>query len=265
MITKSKKASFGKLIQSEYQKIFFLKFSKIFIGCLIIISLLMGLIFSLTTNVTQGKAITELSPMNIISANMLGIDVATIMLIIFTGMSISKEFSTKLVHVSLAVTPNRQKFFFGKFIIYLILSLLVSIIVTLLTCAAAELVLITNGLPTVSFFDPMFRQFVFGSMYMPVFYCLLTVAATFIFRSSGGAITFSLTIMFIPGLISMFSDTIQRLIIPILPVSALHSISGVAEKESFELLGISTSILLLLVWIVITSLIGIFQFERKDV
>jgi len=102
-------------------------------------------------------------------------------------------------------------------------------------------------------------------MVMPIFYCLLTVAATFMFRNSAGAITFSLGILFIPGLIRMFSDTIQKLIIPILPIAALHSISGIAEKDSFEVLSTTTGIIILIAWIYITSFIGILQFERKDV
>lgn len=265
MILKSKKASFGSLIKSESKKIFFLRSSRIYIGATIITSLIMGLIFSLTTSVTQGKAITELSPMDVISANMLGIDVATIMLIVFTALSISSEFSTKLIQVSLAATPNRNRFYLGKLVIYLILTLIIGTVVIFLNYFAGQLILLCNNLSTVSFFDISIQQFVLGSILMPVFYSLLTVAATFIFKNSGGAITFSLGVMLIPGLIKMFSDSIQRLIIPIFPVSALHSLSGIAEVEAFELLGTTTSIIILIAWIGLTSLIGIFQFERNDV
>src|SRR5690606_15480165 len=143
------------------------------------------------------------------------------------------------------------------------LSLLVSIITTLLTFFAGHIILLLNNMTTVSIFDSSLSQFVLGSSIMPVFYCLLTVAATFIFRSSGGGITFSLVIMLIPALINMFPDSIQKLLVPILPQSAIHSLAGTAQVGSFELLGITTSILLLFAWIIITSLIGVIQFERK--
>lgn len=265
MISKTRRMSFWNLIKSEYEKIFFLKFSKIYIGLVIIISLIMGLIFSLTTGITQGRTITELASIDVISANLLGIDVAAIMLIVFTALSISSEFSSKLIHVSLAVTPNRKRFYLAKLITYLILTLIIAAIVGFLNYFAGQIILIANNLPQVSLFDISIRQFVFGSMLMPMFYSLLTVAAVFIFGSSGGAITFSLGIMFIPGLVKMFSKSIQKVIIPILPVSSLHSISAIAESESFEVLGITTSIFILFMWIAITSLVGILQFERKDI
>lgn len=264
MVSKSKRISFGSLIKSEYEKIFFLRSTKVYLGLVIIMSLIMGLIFSLTTSVTQGRAITELAPIDVISANMLGIDVATIMLIIFTALSISREFTIKLINISLAATPNRKRFYLGKLVTYFILTLIISIVVGLLNYFASQIILISNGLPTVSLLDNSLRQFVLGSMVMPVFYSLLTVAAIFIFRNSGGAITFSLGVMLIPGLINMLSDNIQMLIKPILPVSSLHSLSGIAEVGSFEVLGVATSIIILIAWVFITSLVGIFQFERND-
>lgn len=102
------------LINAEFKKIFFLKSSRIYLLILIVLSLILGLIFSLTTNVTQGRAITELSPMDVLSANMLGVDLANIMLIVFTAISIAKEFSTKLINISLVITPDRKKFFFDQ-------------------------------------------------------------------------------------------------------------------------------------------------------
>ncbi|KAB1435949.1 ABC transporter permease [Candidatus Galacturonibacter soehngenii] len=265
MTINNRKSSLRNLIKAEYQKIVFLKSSRIFLITLIAASLMLGLIFSLTTSVTQGKAITELSPVDVISACMLGVDVTAIMLIIFAAISNAKEFSTKLIHVTLAVTPNRKKLFLSKLITYFLLGTVISLIVTVLTCLAGQLILVANGRPMVSLADPFLRQFILGTLFMPVFYCLLTVAAVFVFRSSGGAITFSLGIMFVPALVKMFSQSIQKIILPLLPQASLHSLSGTASKGSYEILGIGASILLLLTWIGITSLIATFQFLKKDV
>ncbi len=265
MTSKLKKVSLKKLIKAEYQKIIFLKFSTTFLGILLITSLAMGLIFSLTTNVTQGKSIAEMNPTDIISASMLGIDVAAIMLIIFTALSISNEFSTKLIHVSLAVTPDRKRFYYSKFLTYCLLAGVISLLVTFTTFFAGQLVLVANGIPMASLKDNSLVQLIIGSAVMPVFYCLLTVAATFIFRSSAGGITFSLVVMFIPALIKMGPENIQKLILPILPQSSLHSLSGIVSENLYELLGNAMSILLLLLWIGITASIGIFQFIRKDI
>ncbi|MTI46384.1 ABC transporter permease [Sporosalibacterium faouarense] len=253
------------LIQSEIKKIFFLKFSKNYLISMIAMGLALGIIFSLTTNVTQGKAITELSPMDIVSTNMLGVDLANVMLIIFTALSISKEFSTDAIYVSLVVTPNRKKFFASKMITYFLLSIVVSIVMVALTYLTSQLILSVHGMSRIAFQNANLRQFLLGVSVMPVFYCLLAVAATFIFESSGGSITFSLGIMAIPALIKMFSSTIQKLVMPILPQSAIHSLSGVAEQNSFESLGIFFSICILLAWIILVSLIAVVKFQKQDI
>ena len=265
MMIEQKHPSIWKLIHTEYKKIIFLRFSKIYLGLIILVSLLMSLVFSLTTSITRGKTLSQIPPIDVVTASMLGIDVSAIMLIVFTALSISSEFSTKLIHVSLAVTPNRKRFYYSKFVTYFLLSLVTSLIVTLLTYLIGHLILNINGLTLDSFDVVTLHQFVLGCMIMPIFYCLLTVAATFIFRNSAGAITLSLGVLLFPGIINLLSNGIRKWIIPIMPMSAVHSLSGVANASNYELLGTGQSILILLLWIGGTSLIGIIQFERKDV
>ncbi len=253
------------LIRSEFKKIFFLKSSRIYILTLIVLSLVLGLIFSLTTNVTQGKAITDLSSMDVLSANMLGVDLANIMLIIFTAISISKEFSTKLINVSLVITPNRKKFFLGKIITFFLLSTAISIIVVILAYLASQLILTVNDMPRVTLQDLAVRQFILGVMTMPIFYAIITVAAVFLFNSGAGAITFSLGVMALPALIKMFSNSIQRTLLPVFPQSAIHNLSGLVKEGSAESLGIIGSICLLLAWIIVTSITAIIKFQKQDI
>ncbi len=253
------------LIKSEFKKIFFLKSSRAYMLSLIVLSLILGLIFSLTTNVTQGKAITDLSSMDVLSANMLGVDLANIMLIIFTAISISKEFSTKLINVSLVITPNRKKFFLGKIITFFLLSTAISIIVVILAYLASQLILTVNDMPRVTLQDLAVRQFILGVMTMPIFYAIITVAAVFLFNSGAGAITFSLGVMALPALIKMFSNSIQRTLLPVFPQSAIHSLAGVVKKGSGESLGTIASMCLLLAWIIMTSLAANAKFQKQDI
>ena len=265
MMINQKRTSIWKLIHTEYKKIIFLRFSKIFLGNIVLVSIIMGIIFSSTTSLTKGQTLSELPPIDVITASMLGVDVAAIMFIIFTALSISSEFSTKLIHVSLAVTPNRKRFYFSKFATYFLLSVMISLIVTVLTYFAGYLILKLNGLSIDAFEVVTLRQFSIGCLIMPIFYCLLTVAATFIFRNSAGAITFSLGVVLLPGLINLFSSSLRQWIIPIMPMSAFHSLAGVAKPGSYESIGVGTSILTLLLWIAATSFIGIIQFDKKDI
>ena len=253
------------LINAEFKKIFFLKSSRIYLLILIVLSLILGLIFSLTTNVTQGRAITELSPMDVLSANMLGVDLANIMLIVFTAISIAKEFSTKLINISLVITPDRKKFFFARLITYFLLSLVISIILVILSYLASQLILTANNIPVLSLKDNKVRQFISGVMIMPAFYTIITVAAVLLFNSGAGAITFSLAIMALPALIKMFSSSIQRVLLPVFPQSAIHSLAGVVKKGSAEAMGITADVFVLLAWIIICSILANLKFQNQDI
>lgn len=253
------------LLKADFKKIFFLKSAKIYLISTIFSSLLLGLLFSLTTNVTQGKVITELSPMDVFSANMLGVDLTNIMLIIFPALMIAKEFSTGLINISLIVTPNRKQFFTTKLLCYVLLSALISLVTIILLFLSTQLILAANGMQLIELTDSAILQFMSDVFVMPIFYTIITVAATFLFKNIAGGITFTLGIMVLPSLVKMFPDSIQRLFLPIFPQSAIHSISGVLEQGSPESLGIIFSIVILFIWIAATSLVANVKFQKQDI
>lgn len=85
------------------------------------------------------------------------------------------------------------------------------------------------------------------------------------FNSSAGAITFLFGVIVIPALVNMFSDSIQKILLPFFPQSAIHSLSGAVEKGSAESLGTFTSICVLLAWIGVTSLAANIKFQNQDI
>lgn len=252
----------NNILRAEYKKIFFLRFSKIYLLFTIGISLLAGFVFTITTDVTQGKTIQELSVMEVFSANMLGVDFANILFIIFTASTITREFTSQTIHTSLAVVPNRKKFFIGKYITFLLLTIILSTLLVILIYLTSQSVLVLNGRTTVHLTDSHINQFVLGTLIMPVFYSMLTVAAAFFFKNSGGSIAFSLIIMVIPALINMFSESVRSFLLPFMPQSAIHSLSGAAE--TFEAMEVFPSILVLFLWLIITSIIALISFQRSD-
>lgn len=252
------------IIQANTKEMLFLKATKLFLSTIILASVILGAIFTLTTNVTQGRPLTELSTMDVFSANMLGVDLAAILFIAFTAMTISKEFSTNKISLSLSVTPNRIKFYIGKFMSYLLLSSVISLVVIGLIFGSTQLILAVNGMELISVSDVEVRQFILGVFLMPVFYSLITVAATFIFSSSWGGIVFSLLTMFLPALVRMFTETIQAILLPIFPETALHNLSGIVTSGSIEYIGVGYSLLVLISWIVVLSVIATLKFQKQD-
>ncbi len=251
-------------IQANLKQILFLRTTKIFLTVIVLVSVLLGALFTLTTNVTQGRTLSELTPMNIFSANMLGVDLGALLLIAFTATTIGREFSSNGIRLTLGATPHRVKFFLGKFVTYLLVAGGMSFVMVGLIFGSTQFILAANNQSLLSLGDSEVWQFIVGVFLMPVFYSLVTVAATFLFGSSGGSIVFSLLVMFLPALIRMFAETIQELFLPLFPEIALHNVSGTVAMESIESMSISASFLVLVVWLLVISILAIIKFQRQD-
>src|SRR5690625_5547720 len=93
------------LIKADFQKVSYLQSYRKFLIAIFLLSIFFGITFLSTIELTAGKKLTALSSIEVMDITLLGIDVTTIMLIIFTANFISKEFSTDAIHTSLAITP----------------------------------------------------------------------------------------------------------------------------------------------------------------
>src|SRR5690625_87601 len=210
-----------RLIKADFKKVSFLQGYRNFILATLLLSILFGIIFLFTIDLTAGKRLAELPNIEIIDITLLGIDVTAIMFIIFTANFISKEFSTGAIHTSLAITPLRQKYFLSKILFIAKLSFLVSIILTCIIVIIDYFILMINNMDGL-FFNHVLLVKLIGAVIMPVFYSLLSMAGTFYMQSASGGIIFALGVMFIPALIKMFPANFSDVILPIFPESSLQ-------------------------------------------
>src|SRR5690625_7742797 len=89
--------------------------------------------------------------MEIIDVTLLGMDVAAIILIIFTAIFVKKELSPGAIHTNLAITPVRGKYFISKISFISIISILISVVLLLLFLTIDMLVLSFNDIVSLSF------------------------------------------------------------------------------------------------------------------
>ncbi|NLV91754.1 MAG: hypothetical protein GX030_05080 [Firmicutes bacterium] len=254
-----------RLILAEYKKIFFLKFSRSYLGVIVIASMAFGILLSVTTPVTTGRYFRELLPKEVLSMNLLGVDLVNIMLIVFTAMSIHREFSTRFIQVSLSLTPARMRYFAAKLLTYLGLSLILSVVTVFLAYCISQLLLLINGMPSLSLTEATTMRMLVGVMIMPVFYCLLTGAATFIFWSSAGAVTFALGVLATHTIVRLLPEGVQLILLPLTPQSAIHNLAGMSQPGSAEAVGLPVSAAVLIVWVVVTAVTGGWKLQGKDV
>lgn len=250
------------LIKADFKKIRFLKSHRNYLIVLCLLSISFGLIFLFTLGVTQGKHLTELPPMEVIDISLLGMDVAAIMLIIFTAFFISKEFSHGSIHTSLAITPLRQKFYLSKILFITILSLIISVTLTLIIFGLDQLVLLTNNMRTISFIDQALLSKLIGTIILPLFYSFLSAAGTFYFRSASGGIIFAIGVMFLPALIKLFPASFSDMVLILLPEKSLHALT---EMGTVTFNGqLMSAILILLLWILLSNILGLWKLKKAD-
>lgn len=250
----------NNLIKADFKKTFYLPSYRYFLLSTIALSILFGTLFLFTINVTQGKMLTELTNSEVIDISLLGMDVAAILLIIFTAMFVIKDLSPGAVHTNLAITPVRGKYFLSKVSFISILSVLISVILILLFLTIDQFVLSVNNIGGLSLFDINIITKIIGSVVMVLFYCLLSVAGTFCLQSTSGGIAFPLSVMFLPALIKMFPADISNILLPIFPEESLHAIIEVHSTDG----SLASAVLTLLLWVIISSLAGLWRFKRID-
>lgn len=189
-------------------------------------------------------------------------DVVTIMLVIFFANFIAKEFTTEQVYTSLAITPLRHKFYLSKILFVLLLSMGVGVILILTILGLDQLVLSMYEMQTIPLFHQTVLSKLIGTLFMVLFYSILSATGSFYFQSVSGGITFSLGIMFIPALVKLFPKGFSELFLSFLPEKSLSTLTkiGMFNLDNTILF----SILILLSWLLVPLIFGFKKFNETD-
>lgn len=251
-------------VASEVLKLRTLTFPKVLGLISIVLFALTAVLFLVTIEVTQGDRLEELPASDIASTALLGVDATAIVLIVLGGWLVATEYASGMIHTSMVATPNRLKLYTAKLIVTVGLGVIAGLLAAVVALLSAQLVMIAQGLPALNLLDPELLRMSFGSLLMVPFYAILAAAAAFVLRSTGGAVVVTLAVMFIPAVVNMLPPAGQELLLPLLPSSALASISGLAEVGDPAYLVPILAVVSLLVWWVVFIGFGFVRFARRD-
>ncbi|MDN5817913.1 MAG: ABC transporter permease [Yaniella sp.] len=251
-------------VASEVLKLRTLAFPKVLGLISIVLSALTAVLFLVTIEATQGDPLEALPASDVASTALLGVDATAIVLIVLGGWLVATEYASGMIHTSMVATPNRLKLYTAKLIVTAGLGMIAGLLAAVVTLLSAQLVLIAQGIPALNFLDPELLRMSFGSLLMVPFYAILAAAAAFVLRSTGGAVVVTLAVMFMPAVINMLPSAGQELLFPLLPSSALASISGLAEVgDPAHLVPLLAAVSLLVWWVVFIGF-GFARFARRD-
>lgn len=256
---------FTAALRSEWTKLWSVGFTAKMLWTALLTAATMAAFFCLTTEMTGNGPLAQLSPKEVAGAALLGIDVANIVVIVLAAVAVGTEYSTGIIQLTLSATPARWKLLASKTVIVAFIGLLVGAVGSVLSLGIGQFVLSFNGLPLMSLVDANIARLAFGAVIVPPFYALIAVAFAFLFRNAGGAITATLALfLIIPAMVGWLPPTLQAGVRPLLPVSALHSVAGLAHPDSFEYLPPATATIALLAWCAAVFGTAYYGLVRRD-
>lgn len=252
-----------KTIFAEWKKIWSVRSSRIYLLFSAAASILTGLFLSLTTSVTQGRPLSELESMEILSVNLLGVDAAAIFLLVFAAVSVGREFQQRTLLSYLSAFPGRKRYLFSKAAVFFLLALTMGVLVALFALLNGQLLVsaVHKQMPA----SLAVRRLAAGCIFMPIFYTLLAVCAAFCTGSTAAGIAAPVLVLFLPMLAKLLPETLQSAVIPFLPSSAVHTLSGAAEKGVSEYTGILPAFLILGFWLLAAGSAAVRRFCRRDI
>ncbi len=207
--------------------------------------------------VTQGHGIDAVPATEVVSAALLGVDVAAIVLMVLGAAVGGSEYATGLAQPTFLVMPRRGRVVLAKAVVTAAVAGLVAVSAAAACPLVAQLVLLGAGLPPAPV-DGALLRLAAGSALGPVFYALVALAAALVLRSTGGGVVVALAVLALPTVTSWIPGL--DVLAPVWPGAALHGLSGVDEH-----VGAGAGALSLLGWAAVVAAVAMWQVRVRDV
>ena len=255
---------FSATLASEWTKLWTLRFTHAMLVLALVLTAGATVVFLLTTGVTRGESLAEMRPVDVAGTSLLGVDFTNLVLIVLCASAVASEYSSGGIRLTLTATPPRLRVLAAKTVVLAIVALFSGILSATVAFGAGQLVLLAQDVPAMALTAPWLLRLFLGTALMVPFYSVLAVAIAFITRSAGWAVATVLAIMSLPALVRALPEWWRELLLPGLPASALHSISGSISSSSPEYLTPAPAAFVLLAWAMGLLLAAYISFARRD-
>lgn len=189
-----------------------------------------------------------------------GVQLAQLIVAIVGVLLVTSEYSTGSIRGTLAAVPKRWPMVLGKVIVFGAVTFVVQLVAVFIAFFAGQAILGSKG---VSLGDSGVLQAVIGAAIFLTGTGLLGVALGFLLRSTASGIAVAVAAFFLlPGILSLFSTSVQDDIRPYLPSSAGTSLTSVTHSTEF--LNYWPALLLLVVYVVVLTGGALLRIMRSD-
>jgi ABC-2 type transport system permease protein len=220
-------ARFADTLASEWSKLFSVRSTYIMLALGIVLSIGMTALVSLAVGSTfDDWNAAEQADFEPIMFSLVGIIFGGIVYSVFGVLAVSGEYSSGMIRQTLTATPRRGRVLAAKAVIVAVVLLVFSLITTLGMFLVGQMIYESFDMPTVGLGDADAQRAVLGVGLTGPLFPLIGLSLAFILRSTAGAITAVLAVLWLPeifgGLLPMWW---RENVISLLPGPAMDSVS----------------------------------------
>jgi ABC-2 type transport system permease protein len=228
--TTPRPARFVHTLAAEWTKLAALRSTWLTLGLGLVLSMGTTALACFAMGSTRDDWSPEFSP---ITMSMIGQIWALIICAVFGALVASREYSGGMIRLTLAATPRRGRVLVAKLLLTSAIMLVFGLVATVGMFLVGQAILGAYGMPTASLGDADAQRMVLGLGIVTPFFPIVGLALGILFRSTAGAITVVLGLLWLPEIFGEFLPTaVQRHVLSLVPSNALDSITNAHIEPS---------------------------------
>ena len=234
------------------------------IGFALLAAVLATAFFLLTVAMTAGKTLAELTTRQSLEVMLMGVDVANIAVIVLAVLFVAEETRTRLVEVSVALTPRRHNIVLAKALLMAAVACAVAVVATVLVVVEGMVILALSGVEVPSLTEGWVLRMFFGTMLMLPVHAVVGVCFAYLLPNALLSFLGVFLVMSLPSLATLLPQELGRAAQFLLITPAVHTISGVSQPGAIDYTNALSAVLILAAWIGLLIPTAIVAFQARD-
>ena len=239
------------------------------LGVTLILGVVSGVLLVLTIPATRGVPLLETSTEDVLSASVLGVDAAAAVLVVLAAWFAGVEFRTRAITEVLLRARGRSGIVAAKAVIIAETAAITTVVTAVAVTFSGSLLAGTVAgadWPEVLGVagSPDHLRLAFGSTLLPIIFSVLAVFGAVVFRSVTGGVLTPLALLIGSMFAGWLPDGFASVVRPLLPLGAVHNISGVAEAGGTEYIGALPALVVLVAWVVGGAVLATWRLRGQD-
>jgi ABC-2 type transport system permease protein len=244
---------FGATLASELTKLTAMRSTRITLVVAVLLSTALSALVCIVIGATWDDAKPEdKAAFNPVDDTLAGTLVVAILFAVLGVRAVAGEYASGMMRLTLTVTPRRGRVLAAKAAIVTAITLVVGAIATAAMLLTGQVIFSSFGLETADFGSSRAWETILAILALGPLFPVIGVALATMLRSTAGAITAILALIFLPAILGpLMPAFVEEEVFIYLPGAASDAISPGTEGESAHQLSAAAAIPVLAGWIAV--------------